>query len=623
MVRISESLDQAKRRNTRLLAIAAVFVLALVVRLINIDWGLPYQSFRHSLYSFDEVSETLASLLIGNREYNIGIIRRQPFFYYVLFVYNALFFVLQRLAGLPVDWQTFSQPYGGDLTGVLVADRFLIAVLGALTVVLTYFIARRIFSGRVAIFSTVFILFSFGHILFSQESRLDSLMPFLTALTFLFILIIWDEPGGRLRPFVITGFLVAASAATKLTGFALLLPFLAITILNPRSGHVLPFRRPAFDRRYPYGFTVFLGTYFALAAPFIVFWRAFQGSSASIGQTVVGPAIHRFELASENVTGIGISTWRYSLPWHLSSSLPDMMGLSIYLLAIVGLVFILFRKEKRAHSLLLGATILAFVLPIGLLRRALWRDIVPVLPLLAICAGYGLSQIADLLMQAIRVQVEKCRLAIEIGLLLVVLILPIFRIIRHVMLLSQPDTREIAADWIESNIPTGTRLASTTYGPGILDERHVLKPAGVPPASDYNPRPVFEGRPRYELYPYDQPKDTLRPEDLAQYLRQTGASYLITSSGYYGRFYNDAVDANFPEHGRQGREFFDVIEANLDLVAQFSPLYWDRPGPVIKIYRVPESFGVWNDSPVEGVFEPYPDVEPPVSAIGYYFLPPY
>jgi hypothetical protein len=65
----------------------------------------------------------------------------------------------------------------------------------------------------------------------------------------------------------------------------------------------------------------------------------------------------------------------------------------------------------------------------------------------------------------------------------------------------------------------------------------------------------------------------------------------------------------------------DAIESNLEFLAQFIPNPRDTPGPVIKVYRVPAGLDSQN-IPGESAFDPYPEMEQPASALGYYQFAP-
>jgi len=59
-----------------------LFFVALIPRVINLDWGLPGQNYPHSQFNYDETAELYASLLLFKRLYQVQLIRYQPFFYF-------------------------------------------------------------------------------------------------------------------------------------------------------------------------------------------------------------------------------------------------------------------------------------------------------------------------------------------------------------------------------------------------------------------------------------------------------------------------------------------------------------------------------------------------------------
>jgi len=191
-------------------------------------------------------------------------------------------------------------------------------------------------------------------------------------------------------------------------------------------------------------------------------------------------------------------------------------------------------------------------------------------------------------------------------------------------LLLQPDTRDLAKSWIEANIEQGTNLAVESYGPGILDEKYRQEIENTLQNHDVSRIAPHLASPVYNVFLLDwdliESKDRLQPERLIPYLESNDIQYVVTSSGYYARFYNNAIDQHYPERAISGRAFHDAIESHLQLVKQFTPNWDNRPGPVIKVYRVPDTL---EPLPIQaGNFDPFPGMERPASAVGYYEFSP-
>jgi hypothetical protein len=300
--------------------------------------------------------------------------------------------------------------------------------------------------------------------------------------------------------------------------------------------------------------------------------------------------------------------------------LPAQLGMGVYLLAAAGLVFMAREPRTRRYFLFISTTLLAFLLPIGYLTRATWRDILPILPVLAITAGHGLDHLLGVVNDPIGRDTSGWRTQV-LSVLPPLLILggPFWNVVQHHRLRLGTDTRDLASSWIESHISGGSHLAIETYGPAVLDEISAQKWPAVEAWLDGEhervDRPVF----RISILQSNlsDRRDLIEPDQLLPFLRDEQVQYVVVSSAYYYRFYNPAVDLHFPDLAVRGRRLHDLLATNLEVVAEFVPNWHDRPGPLIRIYRVPDDFSGWKLA-VEGVFEPFPGMDRPAAAVGYY-----
>ncbi|UCG26331.1 MAG: glycosyltransferase family 39 protein, partial [Chloroflexota bacterium] len=325
--------------------IALMLLLALLIRLVAITWGLPNQAYYHSLFVPDETSELIASLMLGERAYQYPLIRLQPFFYYLTFIYFSLYFFISLATGRVTNWAEYIAWQRQDLAHFILVGRVFMVFLGVLTVYLTFLVARRMFGKRAGLISAAILFLSIGHVTYSRVFRLDSLMPFMTILAFYAFLRMLYGQDERLRWYVLAGFVVAATAATKLTGFALLGPLLLIPFLNPEGKSAWPLRRPVFSRQYVFALFVCLASYIMIAGPshVIRLQITYGGDLSQAPRSVLGLA-GRFNRAETFRKIGGLSTFDVSLPFHLTSSLPRLLGITSYLSALAGMGFMVFER---------------------------------------------------------------------------------------------------------------------------------------------------------------------------------------------------------------------------------------------------------------------------------------
>ncbi|MCB8920230.1 MAG: glycosyltransferase family 39 protein [Ardenticatenaceae bacterium] len=600
-----------KSNNIEKMILILVFVVALTIRVIGIQWGLPGQNHLHGWFLADEPKILRAALALFRGDYWVNLLHNYPFFYYLSSLLFALYYGVAHLLGIYPDFTSFETQYIVDISPFLVVGRLFVATFASLTVVGVFFLAKKMFDRTVAWIATIFMIFSFGHVVYSKVYRLDPFLPFLFVATFYAILRLGEKVDEKmLRPFVICGLLLTITFATKITGWALLVPFLLLPLVYNKKYIDWNSFLPRLDSRYVFAGFIAILFYIALILPIL----------PSLGETFSN--ISRWVGETPNVNLSALSPYQHSIFWHFSNTLPRQMGWGIYLFAILGLFILLFSRKYSQHKILLLSLLVTYLLPIGYAARVTWRDMLPILPFLYILAALALYQVTVFLVERVH-WLSSINLALVLG-VLVLNLMPVYHLYRQKYLILQPDTRDISRDWIVEHIPVGSRLAIELYGPGVWDQTHYEEVSSFIRENeqvawyDFSP-PTHE----VSLLSREMAEEQgeLHPDQLLSFLKTEHIEYVVVSSAYYGRFYNDASSTHFPELVQAAHLYYDLIESNLHLVKQFIPDWRERPGPVIQIYAVPLDLNV--DAPaLDKVFEPFPGMESPASAVGYYQFSP-
>jgi hypothetical protein len=135
--------------------------------------------------------------------------------------------------------------------------------------------------------------------------------------------------------------------------------------------------------------------------------------------------------------------------------------------------------------------------------------------------------------------------------------------------LSGRDTREIAREWIEENVPAGALFALENYTAPLVREDRVphYRAAGLDPVAY-----------RVMRLKLPAPGTPDRKRDLG-FLRRQGVEYVIVSSTVY-----DRVRAA-PDVYSTAAAFYEALERRAELVREFRPGE-DERGPVLRLYRL-------------------------------------
>jgi hypothetical protein len=241
--------------------------------------------------------------------------------------------------------------------------------------------------------------------------------------------------------------------------------------------------------------------------------------------------------------------------WYLSFALPNALTWPIWLLAIVGMFLVWHGRNRRAIPLLSG--FIMFLLTIIVPSWYWQRWIIPLVPIGLLFAARALWTGIDALMEC-KPGFARWGKSVAILLITAMSIVPLKGSIRHVYLMTQPDTRTLAAQWIEANVPPGSRIARERFTPLIPGDG------------------LFVTYIRY-LYELELFDETLAPR----------YDYLVTSSDVYEFFFKVAsLRSERVESCEEQAKFYEELFEN-ELIAEFEPDPWKTPGPTIRIYRIP------------------------------------
>jgi hypothetical protein len=186
------------------------------------------------------------------------------------------------------------------------------------------------------------------------------------------------------------------------------------------------------------------------------------------------------------------------------------------------------------------------------------RYLVPLVPFGCLLAALGLAALTGLLARR-WARVQKTLIATLAG--LAVMLWQTDGVVRYDLLLTRPDTRTIAAAWLEQNLPPGEQVLVEWYGPPYSNVRQL--------GFDLSDRP------------------------LDRYLGRS-PRFVVTSSFSYDRWLRS------PDQFARRVAFYSALHEQTPL------LYEVRPWPELSYDPIQEGWDGWHILPLDAAARPGP-----------------
>jgi hypothetical protein len=370
------------------------------------------------------------------------------------------------------------------------AARYLVAILGLVTILLVYAIGARLRGRTAGLGAAAVLAVAPLHVENSRFATTDVPVAFGVALALLATLRAVDD--GRDRWWIAAGIAAGLAGSTKWNGLAVLgVPLLACLLAGGRSGNVVSFAR----RRAPWLICLAALITVVVATPGIIL----EPRIAVSGLLQLRRQYGSVDPASD-VHSVAVA----------AGSLAAGLGPLILVIAVGGLALIL--AARRPTELPIAAFAAGYFAIVALTPRQFDRNLLPLLPYLALAASLGLTAAAGWTARRLAAGSptpdphHRLPGALLAGGVLAVALLP--ATVRQVAAAVQPqppDTRTLAVEWVGSHIAAGASIVREVYTPQIGPE--------------YRARAIFY----------------LADQSLADY-RRLGVQYLIASEAAYQRY---------------------------------------------------------------------------------------
>jgi hypothetical protein len=552
-------------------ALALLLIVSLLLRLWGIKQGLPYS------YNSDEAQHFVPrAIAFFTHDFNPHYFLNPPAYSYLLHIVFELWFG---------SADAVTRAYTTDPTQVFVVARVVAAVLGTVAVWLTYLAGTRFFNNRtIGLLAAAILGFAFLPVFYSHLALND--VPTLAPVS----LALYGTAGvmrrGRLRDYAIAGAGVGLSAATKYTGGITILCLLSAFVTDASGGSL---RVSA--RRCAIGLALGLGA-FLIANPYAILdFSSFTHGVNSQASLAAGEDPVKLGTRADSGTAYYLWTFTWGLGWGPT-------------IAAIGGTVLLIMRRRIAMVLTLLPAVIAFIIFMGDQQRFFGRWLMPIFPIIAILAAYGGYELIRWL-TARRVPAPVA------GALVAVLLLAqsLVAVIHNDVVLSRPDTRNLARAWMVSHVPAGSKVViepevpdawSSDIGrslPSTLNGQRWSRYPTWLTHLDPNGNPLPPGQYRYVVI--DQYERNLYPALLDSYVAR-GYCWVVLGSLQAGRAFAQPQDAPqavayYAELANRAKLAYHVspfpttahpIPFSFDWSIDYYPRQYKRPGPEMSVYRL-------------------------------------
>ena len=405
-----------------LLAIAAV---GLLLRIWGLEFGLPNTNCRP-----DEGVLARKALAAAGGEFNPHFFNYPTLHVYLLAGVFGVYYCLGWLLGSFSTTREFLVQYFTDPSSIYVIGRAVTVAMGTATILLVHQVGRRLAGIRAGLASAAFVSVAFLHVRDSHYMTVDVPATFFILVSFL--LICRHIEKGGMRDLLGSAAFAGFAVSTKYN-LAIMAPVLLLAVILAGRNTDSATSSPRWVWR-PATFASVLALAAAATTPFAVldfpsFWRDIMFERNHFGGG------HGIDLGSG---------WLY----HATTTLPAALGWPLLVLALGGCVVLL--RSRSLPGFTLVAAVLLYYSVAGGGKTVFFRYMIPILPLLCISAGASL----EWLVRAVGLRAAWVAMAT-----FAVASPPLYASIRFDMLLQEKDTRLLASEWIESHVPSGSRIA--------------------------------------------------------------------------------------------------------------------------------------------------------------------
>ena len=584
--------------------IIVILIFASFLRILGVWNGYPY-----SFYP-DEVHFVKRALSFGSMDFNPHWFHKPAFYMYLLFFEYGIYFLIGKVIGLWASASDFAVAYIKNPGPFYIIGRLTTVLFSVGSIWVTYRFGERHYKQGSGVIAALLLTLSYGHVAASQDIKADTPAMFFAIISMYFLFNYLEK--ANVRDLVLAAVLAGVGAATKKYPIVMLVPIILSIIIYCKNrggirnifiniGIVLVMFYLAYFLCAPFNFIDPLGRKSTFG--FII------GLPQKIYNVFSGVQVEHAGDFIDQKTGF----WEGYIDYFKVLIAADGMGIIISSISFSGMIYLFINASKKVIIFFLFPIVFVIISVFTFPGYAEVRHQLPIYPFLAISGGAFIVFLTG----------DKAgREKIVLTMLVLSLCLPLYKIIERGIEVSRPDTRNIAKAWIESNIPSNTKLLMDENGPQLLiNKNSINKTMEIALTADSKGQftahydtylnyqlLAAEGSIAYDIdeirFPWwrssegnpgvyhaisEYDKDMgnpLKPVGVMsfEFYKENGYEYVIISSKMYVKFLKEDTNKvnNFPSFSR----FYKTLFNEGQLIKGFIPEQGISRGPVIKIFKV-------------------------------------
>lgn len=566
------------------IAVGAIALGALALRVTALDFGLP------AVYNPDEVAIMSRALAFAKGDLNPHNFVYPTFYFYVLFGWIGGLFGWQWLTGAVASAAEFQARFFVDPTSIYFAGRLLSAIAGAATVAVVAQLGRTVFDRATGLVAAAFLAVAPLAVQDAHYVKHDVPVTLVITTALWLMARCWREADAGHPPsrFALVWAAAATGVAWSMHYYAVFVGIpLVLTAWASRGSRGLS----AAVRTAAGLIVIAAGVFFALSPFLLVDPATALRDIVANRQIVVDRAVQ--------------SGYFGHLGEYISLLARPGLSLGIWAFALSG-AFQLAWQRPRTAALLLSFPVVFLLFIANTVPAS--RYLNPILPVMTVVSAYLVVELAARYSRQRTVLIVCSAVFVMIALRQSVTLVRFF---------GQPDTRTLAREVIEREVPAGSTVLVQPYSVPLHESREGLTAAVLSHAGSLD-RISTKSRLRLATSPWPEPayrllwlgeggldddKIYVDPDALAAdpvgVLLEQGIDYVVLKSFDEADPRLEALARALAAHGVEVASITPFREAsrnpgeaflhNTDAILHANLA---RPGPPIAIYRVPRDEAV-------------------------------